>query len=189
MRFSIDRFITDFGGLIDWCTGAIYILLNKVLSKIFIGGQLTVLAKADSSTFTCERSVLYMLRSSKVDKSCQFNATLSRLILFRWMHKYLASKSFDGSDETPSQNKQYIKTASYDSNFFCQLLMDSTALLRKFGITKANTFGALLFSYTISVYLFGLLTFQVHHYYHKFAKDRRIFKILVSCPSFLMSVG
>ena len=46
--------------------------------------------------------------------------------------------------------------------------------------TIDNSFGALLIGVVIAVFLFGIVTLQVHLYFSQFAEDRKVFKALVS---------
>ncbi|KJA12518.1 hypothetical protein HYPSUDRAFT_105010, partial [Hypholoma sublateritium FD-334 SS-4] len=50
--------------------------------------------------------------------------------------------------------------------------------------TVANTFGALEIGGAASVFLFGVITLQIHIYFQRFPEDRRYFKALVSDVAF-----
>jgi hypothetical protein len=52
-------------------------------------------------------------------------------------------------------------------------------LLQAFGVTLDNTLGFLFISFTVSVFLLGLLTFQVHHFYLNYSNDPVSTKIVV----------
>jgi len=57
---------------------------------------------------------------------------------------------------------------------------DLAPLIEAYGITFANTIGVIFICFTISVFIFGLLSFQVHHYYIKHTTARLAVKTLVA---------
>jgi len=57
-------------------------------------------------------------------------------------------------------------------------------LLGEYHITLDNTIGALFLSFTISVFLLGLLSFQVHQYYYNHPSDRALLKWMVASVLF-----
>jgi len=52
-------------------------------------------------------------------------------------------------------------------------------LVKSYGLTLDNTIGFLLISFAVSTFLFGLLSFQVYHFYQANSEERLYAKLLV----------